>query len=154
MLGRHDQPLAKERSRGRLDSLTEMPTNLITLSPAFLEALRKVAPKVRPRRLPYVLTLVAVVSIGIVSGRRILANHDGASAIAPAPPAASAAPAPKTVDAVAPAPSTLRPEFAATNAAKAPASPPAADSMTISVDALPRATTPKATKIRHSQATR
>jgi hypothetical protein len=131
-----------------------MPTSLITLSPAFLEALRSVAPKVRPRRLPYILTLAIVVAIGIASGHRILVNHDGAAAVAPAPPVASAAASPRTVDSVATAPSTLRAEVAATNESNATAGPPAADSMTISVDALPRATTPKATKIRHSQATR
>lgn len=149
MLGRRDPP-AKERPRGRLDSLTEMPSALITLPPAFLEALRKVAPKVRPRRLPYILTLGAVVAIGIASGQRILANHRGAAA--PATAVADVIPAPKAVDsATLNVPGTQRPEVAATSA---PADPPAAHSTKVSVDALPRATTPKATKTRHLQVPR
>jgi hypothetical protein len=155
MSGHPDQPPAKQGPRRRLDSLAETPTHLITLSPAFLEALRKVAPKVRPRRVPYVLTLAIVVSIGVVSGHRIAMKRGTPAPVAPAPPVASAAAAPGPVDPAVTAPSTLRPEVAATNApGNAPAGPPVAHSTTISVDALPRATTPKRTKIRPSQATR
>jgi hypothetical protein len=159
MSGHRDQPPAKQPPRPRLDSLTEMPTHLITLSPAFLEALRKVAPTVRPRRLPYVLTFAIVMSIGVsirvASGHRILLNHGEPAVVAPAPPVASATAAPKPVDPAVTPPSTLRPEVAATNApGNATADPPIAPSTTISVGALPRATTPKRTKIRPSQATR
>jgi hypothetical protein len=55
--------------RERLDSFAETPTGSLTLSPEFLEALRQVAPRVRPRRLPYVLVLVAIVGIGVGSMR-------------------------------------------------------------------------------------
>lgn len=154
MPGQLEEPPAKHRPRGRLDSLTEMPTHLIALSPAFLEALRRVAPKVRPRRLPYVLTLATFVAIGIVSGQRILVNHNAAAG-APAPLAASAATGPTTVDSVAPSPTTLRPDVASTNASdSATAFGPTAPPTTISVDKLPRTTTPKATKNRHLQAPR
>jgi hypothetical protein len=152
--GHRDPPLAKEPARRRVDSLAEMPTNILTLSPAFLEALRKVAPKVRPRRFPYVLTLAIVVSVGVASGYRILLNDAAPAVVAPAPPVASAPGAPKPVDPAVTPPSTLRPEVAATNApGNATAGPPVAHPTTLSVDALPRAT-PKRTNIRHSQATR
>jgi hypothetical protein len=132
-----------------------MPTHLITLSPAFLEALRKVAPKVRPRRLPYVLTLAAVVSIGVASGQRILANHSAAAVVASAPPAPSAAAAPERVDSVVTTPGKLRPDVAVTNASgNAMAGRPTAPPTAISVDELPHATIPKSTKNRHLQAPR
>ena len=153
--GHRDQPPGKQWPRSRLDSLAEMPTHLITLSPAFLDALRKVAPKVKPRRFRYVLTLAIVVSIGVVSGHRILMNLGAPAAVATAPPVVSAAAAPGPVDPAVTPPSTLRPEVAATSApGSATAGPTVAHSTTISVDALPRATTPKRTKIRPSQATR
>jgi hypothetical protein len=155
MSGHREQPPAKQPARRRLDSLAEMPTHLITLSPAFLEALRKVAPKVRPRRLPYVLTLAIVVSIGVASGHRILMNHGVHAAVAPAPPVATATAASEPVEPAVTAPSTLRPEVAATNPpGNATADAPVAHPTAISVDALPRPTTPKRTKSRPSQATR
>src|SRR5260370_12062818 len=100
MMGHPEQPKVKQRPRARVDSLTEMPTDLITLSPAFLEALSKVAPKARPPRLPYILTFATVLSIGIASGRRILGHHHAAAGAVDPPPAASAATTPGTVASV------------------------------------------------------
>jgi hypothetical protein len=150
MMGHPEQPKGKEGPRARVDSLTEMPTEVITLSPAFLEALRKVAPKPRPRRLPYILTFATVLSIGISSGRRIVLSHDAVLA----PPVASAATPRKTIDSTVTAPSALGPDVAVTSASgSATAHRPAGPPTTISVDDLLR-TIPKGTKNRHPQAPR
>jgi hypothetical protein len=151
-----EQPQAKEKPRGPLDSLTEIPTHLIKLSPAFLEALRAVAPKARPRRLPYFLTLALVLSIGVASGRRILLNHGVAAATVP-PPAAAAAPppAPNEVPSVATAQGASSANVATANASGgASAARPVGAPIPLSVDSLPRSATPKATKNRHPQAPR
>jgi hypothetical protein len=119
----------EQRPRRRLDSFTDMPTHLIKLSPAFLGALRRVAPKARSRKLRYLAALAAVVSIGIAFGQRVFLHHNALAHMAPpAPPVA----APATLQ----PPSTLRPAGVTANASgSAPASAP----RTISVEDLPRA---------------
>jgi hypothetical protein len=77
-------------------SLLAMPTHAIKLSPSFLEALKRVAPKTRRRKLPYVLALAlvaAAVTVGIVPSLRhravAIANnvfHRDAPAVSVAPP--------------------------------------------------------------------
>src|SRR5271166_5378641 len=96
------------RHRGLLDSFTDMPTHLVTLSPAFLSALRRVAPKTRSRKLRYVAALGAVVAIGVAFGPRALFHPD-----APAHVTAAALPiaAPTTV--LAPPPHGVAPTTAA-----------------------------------------
>jgi hypothetical protein len=63
-------------------SLLAMPTHAIKLSPAFLDALKRVAPKTRRRKLPYMLALAlvaAATTIGSVPSLRhragAIANH-------------------------------------------------------------------------------
>ncbi|HXN48683.1 MAG TPA: hypothetical protein VN893_18675, partial [Bryobacteraceae bacterium] len=70
MTGHSEQPHPKQNPGEAFDSFTDVPTDLITLPPAFIEALRALAPKRRPRRLPYVLAAAAC--IGSVSGLRNL----------------------------------------------------------------------------------
>ena len=151
---RHSQqPRTEHKPRGRLDSLADMPTHLITLSPAFLDALRKVAPKARRRTLRYLLALAAVVSIAIWYGRRIFPLHREATAhvTALAPPPV-ATPTPTAAVSVVMAPSALRhPDSVPTNAS---GSASAAVHTTTSVGGLPRAATakpPKAMKKRTPQ---
>lgn len=135
MMGHSEESLWTQGRREQLDSFTEMPTHLITLSPAFLEALRKVAPKARPRKLQYVLAFAAVVSIGWASGQRLFPPRAAAVVPVAAPPPA---------DFVAMPPSARQPTPLAPNASGGePPAPAAAAPMTISVDALPRASIPK-----------
>jgi hypothetical protein len=62
-------------------SLLAMPTHEIELSPAFLEALKRVAPKTRRRKLPYVLALAFVAAATTVGGVPWLRHRAGAIAI-------------------------------------------------------------------------
>lgn len=146
MIGNRQPPPQAQKPRGGLDSLTQMPSNLITLSPEFVAALRKVAPRVRSRKLPYVLLLAVVATVGGAYGLRLRARHAAAQAVvSPAPPQPTTTP---SADSVATVPNGLRPDDAAKNkAGSAPAAAPAA----ISVDDLPRAAGPKAPKNRQGQ---
>jgi hypothetical protein len=153
-----------EKRRGPLDSIAEVPTNLITLSPAFLDALREVAPKVRPRRMRHVVTLLAFAALAIVVGRQPLVRHEAAELVAalarpferaPAVPAvavsAAAPPVMRAAPSLAPAavPIALRPDATGTSApgTSAPGKPAnLAPTRPISVDDLPLVTIPKANK--------
>jgi len=151
---RHSQqPRTEHKPRRRLDSLLDMPTHLITLSPAFLDALRKVAPKGRRRTLRYVLVLAAIVSIAIAYGRRIFPlHHDATAHVTAVAPPPVATPTPTAAVSAVMAPSGRRPpEIVATNAS---GSAPAAAPTTVLGGGLPRAATtkpPKAMKKRTPQ---
>jgi hypothetical protein len=54
------QPVLEPAPHGRRDPLDAMPTDAITLSPELLEALRRIAPKPRRRKLPYLAALLLV----------------------------------------------------------------------------------------------
>ncbi len=137
--------------RERLDSLAQTPTELLSLSPEFLDALRKVAPKVRPRRLPYGLLLVAVAGIGLAVGRRALRHHDVRSST-PVAAATSAAPAPTTASASAAAPSAPPADRATIAPSSAPSALPAAAApTTIATDDRARPEKSKTNKVRHAQ---
>ena len=49
--------------RARLHSFSQMPTETITLSPAFIEALQAIAPRARRRPLAYLLALLALAAV-------------------------------------------------------------------------------------------
>ncbi len=148
MTGHSEQPHPKQNPREVFDSFTDIATDLITLPPAFIEALRALAPKRRRRRLPYVLAAVAC--IGSMSGLRNL--WPGHPNTARATVAASQLPA-STPGAV-----SATPDSAATSSSRgpndtpsngpggAPAIPPAAVRPTISLDDIPQAPLPKASK--------
>jgi hypothetical protein len=85
-----EQPLAEGRVRKPVDSFADAPTNLITLSPAFLRALRQIAPAPRPRKLRYALALAAIGAIAWASGQRLYFPHE-AVARGGAPPLSSMA---------------------------------------------------------------
>jgi len=127
MTGPAEPPPNEPQPRGRLHSLTAMPTHLIELSPAFLSALRKVAPRVRRRRLPYLMAVavvafaVAVVAVpawrqrAVAFGRHLL-HRDAAAAVVtssaqPVDSAPAALPA-ITPDPVAVAPAAVRADAA------------------------------------------
>jgi len=74
-----EQPLAEGRVRKPVDSFADAPTNLITLSPAFLRALRQIAPAPRPRKLRYALALAAIGAIAWASGAPIGARGGGSA---------------------------------------------------------------------------
>jgi hypothetical protein len=82
--------------RERFSSISGVPTELLTLTPAFLDALRKVAPKKRRSKIPYVIALgllAFVVMLGADPstrefGRSKLAAFRSTPAAAPAPEAA------------------------------------------------------------------
>jgi hypothetical protein len=80
-----EQPLAEGQVREPVDSFADAPTNLITLSPAFLQALRQIAPGPRPRKLRYALALAALGAIAWASGQRLHFAHE-AVARGAAPP--------------------------------------------------------------------
>jgi len=89
------------------EGLLETPTDLVTLSPEFLQALREVAPKTATRTMPYFLALIVVVGAGLAAGRVIVPRRPAAL-----PPSASgAAASPTTVAsesaAAAPTPPTI-----------------------------------------------
>lgn len=97
------EPLTGQRkdpdASGGRRSLTAMPTHLIELSPAFVEALKQVAPKARRRKLPIVLAVVAVVVlvVGLVPSTRqrvlsLVLHHTASIASANAAPSPSDAP--------------------------------------------------------------
>jgi hypothetical protein len=52
------------------DTFTRMPTALVNLSPAFMAALQKVAPKKRRSRLPFVLALAVLAVFAILASDR------------------------------------------------------------------------------------
>jgi len=121
-----------------------LPTAEITLSPAFLEALRKVAPTSRRGRAPFALLALAAVVLcvalvprarqGVLATANRLLDRDAAAATA-APPAN-----PPTTQAAAPPPATA-------TAAPAPVVPTVAAPAVVSVDDLPsNAPAPKAAK--------
>jgi hypothetical protein len=134
-------PPPEHAHRRWLDSFTEMPTHLITLSPAFISALRRVAPTARPRRLRYLVALAVVASIGIAYRQRILLHIPALHTAPPAPAvAAPSTAAPSAADVAGVAPSSLRHERAGTKASgTAPARPAATAPTTISVEDLPHA---------------
>jgi hypothetical protein len=145
-MGHSGRPQPQQKLRERLDSFAEMPTDLITLSPAFLDALRKLAPKARSSRLRYVLALAAIVPIGWAVGGRTLLSRASASAAAVASSRVGVEPN---------APNAEPPsEAAATNApSSAPTSPPAAASPTnASSDARLRPANPKPSKVTKNRA--
>jgi hypothetical protein len=142
---------AIEKPRRPLDSIADLPTNLITLPPAFLDALREIAPKVRPRRMRYVMALAAAAALALVLGRQPVVRRHAAQLVtalarpferAPAVPAVAVSPAAPSMvrAALAPAP---RPDSNTTSVPDTTASPARAP---ISVDDLPPAPTPKAKK--------
>jgi hypothetical protein len=146
MIGNPQRPQPAQKPRERLDSFTQMPTSLITLPPEFVAALRKVAPKVRSRKLAYVLVMAVVATVGVASGLRIWARPDVAPLVlSPASPLPTAGTPPSTAVMV---PNALRSDDATKD--KAGGSPAAAPT-TISVDDLPRAGSPKAPKNRQVQ---
>jgi hypothetical protein len=132
-----------ESPRERLDSFADTPTDLITLSPEFLEAVRQVAPRIRRRTLPYALVLAVVAGLGVASGRRVHFHHSAGGAWpAPATPVASATPA------------TTAPDSADQARSASPAARPALAPTTISVDDQAPADKSKAPKIRHAKTPR
>lgn len=143
--GQPKPPEQQQQPRPRLHSLTAMPTHLITLSPAFLEALRKVAPKGRRSKLPYVvgLLLVAAIVVGAVPAarQRVIALAQGVlhrtpaavAAPASADPGTSAVPPVETATASVPAapsavvaPVVVVPQQIVTSSATSAASAPSA----------------------------
>jgi hypothetical protein len=161
--------------RGPLDSLLDMPTELIRLSPAFLDALREVAPKVRPRRLRYVVALVALASLGVWFGRRfvvhsplatlVTASGGNASVVAASVVGASAPPVERAptlsvvADSLATRAGAIRPDNVAVaspsgKAANHAATAAAAAAPAVAVDDLPRVATPNAKKNRSLQTPR
>jgi hypothetical protein len=137
--------------RERLASFEETPTELLTLSPEFLDAVRQVAPKVRRRILPYGLLLAAAAAMGVASGRRLLPHRDTSARIStPASPVAIAAPS--TADSAdrdrgsPPADTTPR-----TAQGDATTAPPVAADAPVSGDDPARAEKSKTTRIRHAK---
>jgi hypothetical protein len=63
MEGREQSPHAGKPEEPHR-TLLAMPTHEIKLSPQFVQALQKVAPKVRRRKLPYILGLAVLVAAG------------------------------------------------------------------------------------------
>jgi hypothetical protein len=148
MTGHSERPHPKQNPREALDSFTDVPTDLITLPPAFIEALRALAPKRRPRKWPYVVAAVAC--IGAMSGLRNLwpghpnsagAAVDGSQLRASTPGATSAA-----ADSAATSSSLGPNETPSNGPGGTPRSPPAAVRPTISLDDVPQAPLPKASK--------
>ena len=171
-------PMAPEHARTRaphahaardlLHSMGTMPTAFMELTPAFLEALRKIAPKSRRPRLSILVSMSVAVALfagGIVTGysKRVLAMAEGkghtSAPVAPppaseppvsapvvvapvaAPPPAVVAPA---IVAPAAAPSALAPAPAATHAASAtPARAPASSPKTSSTPRKPHRRAPR-----------
>jgi hypothetical protein len=130
-----------QEARARLDSFAETPTDSLTLSPEFLDALRQVAPRVRPRRFPYALVLVAIAGLGAASVRYGLWHRVvGPWTHAPAPAITSAA-------AVVTAPSVARADAATTIASVNVPSIPTP----VSVDDWVPPPKPKTPKTRHAQ---
>jgi hypothetical protein len=161
--------------RGPLDSLVDMPTDLIQLSPAFLDALREVAPKVRPRRWRYFVSLVAVASLGIAVGRRIVvygpaatfvhapfasssidtASNATAPVVTPSAPAVERAPPLSAVaDSLATRPGARVSDSAGAGPPNKAANHTSAVATAIAVDDLPRAATPNAKKNQRPQTPR
>jgi hypothetical protein len=88
----------EERPRGRLHT-PAAPTLLLDLSPAFLEALRSVAPKERRPRIAYVLAVVVGVAVYVLYGALTHPLRQRVKYAAPAAPTGSAAfasPSPST----------------------------------------------------------
>lgn len=148
MTGHSERPHPKQNHREVFDSFTDVPTDLITLPPALIEALRALAPKRQPRRLPYVLAAVAC--IGSMSGLRSLwpahpnlagAKVAGSQLLASAPGVASA-----TADSASTSSSRGPNDTPSNGPGDAPPSPPGVVRPTISLDDVPQAPLPKASK--------
>jgi hypothetical protein len=110
------QPDQPQRERKPRHSLSAMPTHLIELSPAFLEALKRVAPKHRRPKLPYVAALLvaAAICVAVVPAARQRVVGLAQGVLRRALPAA-----PASVD---PSP-PISPQGAATTAAVPPLDP-------------------------------
>jgi hypothetical protein len=93
-------PTIHEGGRARLASISGVPTELLTLTPAFMDALRKVAPKKRRSKIPYVIAL-GVLAFLVMLGADASTREFGLSKLAAlrSTPAATpaAAPAPEAV---------------------------------------------------------
>jgi hypothetical protein len=146
--GQPEQPEQPHAPRERRHSLTAMPTHLIELSPAFVDALKQVAPKTRRRKLPLVLGLlvVAALVVGLVPSTRqrvlsLVLHRTTASA--------SAAPSPSDAPPI--ATSTTAAPTAEWVAVTVPTQEIAAPSASVSASSAPSASAPstasaKATK--------
>jgi hypothetical protein len=147
MTGHSERAHPKQDPREEFDSFADVPTDLITLPPALIEALRALAPKRRPRKWPYVLAAVAC--IGSVSGlRNLWSGHPNSPATVAGSqlPASTPGAASATADSAAISRS-LRPNDTPSNGpGDTPASPPAVVRPTISLDDVPQAPLPKASK--------
>jgi hypothetical protein len=92
-------PTIKEGGRERLASISGVPTELLTLTPAFMDALRKVAPKKPRSKIPYVIALGLLAFVLMLAsdpstrefGLSKLAAFRATPAAAPAAPAAEPA---------------------------------------------------------------
>ncbi len=147
MTGHSERPHPKQNPREVFDSFTDVPTDLITLPPALIEALRALAPKRRPRKWPYVVAAVAC--IGSMSGLRNFwpghPNSAGAAVAASQLSASTSGAASATADSAATSRS-LGPNDTPSGSGGSPASSPAAVRPTISLDEIPQAPPPKASK--------
>jgi hypothetical protein len=91
-------PTIHEGGRERLASISGVPTELLTLTPAFMDALRKVAPKKRRSKIPYVIAL-GVLAFLVMLGADASTREFGLSKLAAlrSTPAAAPAPAPEAI---------------------------------------------------------
>jgi hypothetical protein len=89
-------PAPATGGRERFASISGVPTELLTLTPAFMDALRKVAPKKRRAKIPYVIAL-GLVAVLVMLGADPSTREFGLSKLAAfrSTPAAAPAPAPE-----------------------------------------------------------
>jgi hypothetical protein len=85
-------PTIKEGGRERLASISGVPTELLTLTPAFMDALRKVAPKKRRSKIPYVIAL-GLLAFVVMLGADPSTREFGLSKLAASRTTPAAAPA-------------------------------------------------------------